>query len=85
MAGLDIFILSFACLNIITTVSDQSEEFYDSNDKITQIERDALAIEIYLQDRKDHKKYCSKLKWDQPKISVYKEKLISQLPIKCKK
>jgi len=48
------------------------------------LKRDMKALEIYLQDQKDHKEYCPKLKWEQPAIKVYKEKLKSQLPQECK-
>ena len=48
------------------------------------LKRDMKALEIFLQDQDDHQKYCPKLKWEQPDISVYKEKLKSQLPEGCK-
>ena len=49
------------------------------------LKRDMKALELYLQDQEDHKEHCPTLKWDQPDISVYKEKLESQLPEGCKK
>jgi len=49
------------------------------------LKRDMKALEIFLQDQEDHKEYCPKTKWEQPEISVYKEKLKSQLPEGCKK
>lgn len=55
-----------------------------STDGLSEIERDARALEIYLQDRKDYEEYCSQLEWEQPSIEVYKETLISQLPEECK-
>ena len=48
------------------------------------LKRDMIALEIYLQDQKDHKDYCPSLKWKQPAIEIYKEKLESQLPQECK-
>ena len=48
------------------------------------LKRDMKALEIFLQDQEDHKEYCPKIKWEQPDISVYKEKLKSQLPEGCK-
>ena len=48
------------------------------------LKRDMKALEIFLQDQEDHEKYCPKLKWEQPDISVYKKKLKSQLPEGCK-
>ena len=52
---------------------------------VSDIERDARALELYLQDKKDYKKYCPNLSWNQPEISVYKKELKSQLPSNCKK
>ena len=49
------------------------------------LKRDMRALELFLQDKEDHKKHCPKLKWDQPDIEVYKKKLKSQLPSICKK
>ncbi|MDB4337570.1 hypothetical protein OAA09_00970 [bacterium] len=47
------------------------------------LERDAKALELYLQDKKDYEDHCSHIPWAQPKLSVYKEKLKSQLPDGC--
>lgn len=41
------------------------------------------ALEIYLQDQKDHEKYCPELEWEQPDINIYREKLETQLPSEC--
>ena len=49
------------------------------------LKRDMKALELFLQDQEDHKDYCPKLKWEQPKIDVYKKELESQLPETCKK
>ena len=49
------------------------------------LKRDMKALELFLQDQEDHKKYCPKLKWDQPAIEVYKKQLKSQLPDQCKR
>ena len=50
----------------------------------TELERDARALELYLQDRDDHKNYCPQVEWDQPPLSTYKEQLRSHLPRGCK-
>ena len=52
--------------------------------EISEMERDALALEFYLQDKKDHEEYCPSLSWTQPSLEIYKEKLTSQLPEECK-
>ena len=48
------------------------------------LKRDMIALELYLQDQKDHKEYCPTVSWEQPAITVYKETLKSQLPEGCK-
>ena len=53
-------------------------------DEISEMERDALALEFYLQDKKDHEEHCPSLSWTPPSLEVYKEKLTSQLPEECK-
>ena len=49
-----------------------------------EIKRDMKALEIYLQDKKDHKEECPKISWKQPELSIYKKELKSQLPKECK-
>ena len=50
---------------------------------LPEIERDARALELYLQDKKDHEDHCPNVEWDQPTLSVYKETLVSHLPDGC--
>ena len=51
---------------------------------LTDLERDARALELYLQDRDDYNKYCPFRTWEQPPLSVYKKDLTSHLPEGCK-
>ena len=51
---------------------------------LSGIQRDAQALELYLQDRHDHQEHCPELAWEQPKLDTYKEELRSQLPEECK-
>ena len=74
MIGAVIVLLVAISTATITTVSDD----------VSDIERDARALELYLQDRKDHEEYCPGIQWEQPALDVYKEKLTSQLPESCK-
>ena len=53
--------------------------------KSEKLKNDMKALELFLQDQEDHDKYCPKFKWKQPPLKVYKKKLKSQLPEKCKK
>jgi len=49
-----------------------------------EMKRDIMALELFLRDKVDHEKICPKVCWEQPELSVYKEKLKSQLPEECK-
>lgn len=51
---------------------------------LSDMERDALALELYLQDKQDHAYYCPQISWEQPPLSTYKETLRSHLPEGCK-
>jgi hypothetical protein len=50
---------------------------------LSDIERDARALELYLKDKKDHENYCPQLEWDQPPLDEYKRDLRSHLPDGC--
>ena len=50
-----------------------------------ELKRDMIALELFLKDQDDKDEHCPKLKWNQPKIEVYKKQLKSQLPKGCKK
>ena len=52
-------------------------------DTTDDLKRDMKALELFLQDKEDHKEHCPKTKWDQPDIDVYKKTLKSQLPEGC--
>jgi|TARA_R110000824_G_scaffold246800_1_gene435968 hypothetical protein len=51
---------------------------------VSDMETDARALELFLQDRKDHSEYCPEISWEQPNIEIYKETLESHLPEGCK-
>jgi len=53
--------------------------------KTDDLKKDMIALEFFLQDKKDYKKHCPKIKWKQPNIEVYKKKPKSYLPKNCKK
>ena len=52
--------------------------------KTDELKKDMRALEFFLQDKKDHKRHCPKLKWKQPDIEVYKKEPKSYLPKNCK-
>jgi len=51
---------------------------------LSDVERDARALELYIQDKQDHKDYCPDVEWDQPALDIYKSTLESHLPEFCK-
>jgi mono/diheme cytochrome c family protein len=53
-------------------------------DDLSDVARDARALELYLQDKQDHKQYCPNIAWEQPSLETYKQQLKSHLPEGCK-
>ncbi len=51
---------------------------------LSDVERDDRALELYIQDKQDHKDHCPDIEWDQPSLDIYKSTLESQLPEGCK-
>ena len=58
--------------------------FIAASEPCDDLKRDMVALEIFLQDREDHKEFCPQVEWEQPDIEVYKKELKSQLPEGCK-
>lgn len=81
----DIFIIGFAGLSLVVSFIEPDQVVYVSKDELSDIGKDALALELYLKDKEDYKKHCPKIKWDQPSIDDYKKDLESKLPSGCKK
>ena len=48
------------------------------------LKKDTKALMLYLQDKKDHKKYCPEIDWKQPPLTTYKKDPKSYLPKECK-
>jgi hypothetical protein len=80
----ELFILGFASISLIVTLSSSPNTFKLSSNDLTELEISAKALELYLQDKKDYDKYCPFRKWEQPSLSVYKKTLHSHLPKGCK-
>ncbi len=64
-----------------STLSDKAARIHVD---LSELERSARALELYLQDQEDHQTYCPQIQWNQPSLSTYKEQLVSQLPTGCK-
>lgn len=82
MIGMDFFVIGFIILGVIGTPVQVE---YVPSEELSDIEKDALALELYLKDKEDYKKHCPNIKWDQPDINSYKQNLKSKLPENCKK
>lgn len=67
-----------------TYVPTQETVLESVEDKTSDMVRDMTALELFLIDQKIHKEFCTNLRWEQPSIDVYKEKLESQLSDECK-
>ena len=61
-----------------------SEEVEECQKGVKGLKKDVLGLEVYLQDKKDHKNYCPHTKWEQPKLDEYKKEPKSYLPKDCK-
>jgi len=72
--------IAIALFGIISAVSFTVVHAQDLSD----VDRDTRALELFLQDKQDYKDHCSHIRWEQPKIKVYKETLKSHLPEGCK-
>ena len=72
--------IAIALFGIISAISFSVVHAQDLSD----VDRDTKALELFLQDKQDHKDHCPNIRWEQPKIKVYKETLKSQLPAGCK-
>lgn len=62
---------------------DANEE-QTSEEDVKELKDKMTALELFLQDKKDYKKYCPEKKWTQPSIDEYKKDPKSYLPEGCK-
>ena len=60
-----------------------TDEIRDCQKGVEALKNEVLGLEFYLKDKKNHKKHCSSIKWEQPKLDEYKEKPKSYLPKNC--
>ena len=67
-----------------TEVSTPSQEMEDCKEGVKSLRDDFKGLELYLQDKKDHKDHCPGIKWTQPELDKYKEEPKSYLPETCK-
>ena len=82
MGIVDMIVIGFMSLSLAVSLSVDHIPSV-SDEEISEMERSARALELYLQDQKDHDEHCPFLTWEQPALLVYKETLKSQLPDGC--
>ena len=68
---------------IPTQVAAPTQEMEDCKEGVKSLRDDFKGLELYLQDKKDHKDHCPGIKWTQPELDKYKEEPKSYLPDKC--
>ena len=76
--------MRFSTLCLLTIFVGLGLTAMATTDELSDIERDARALELYLQDQKEHEEYCPSMEWNQPPLEIYKSLLTSQLPLGCK-
>lgn len=59
------------------------EDVEDCKKGVEGLRNDVLGLELFLQDKSDHRLYCPLLSWDQPALETYKEDPKSHLPEEC--
>jgi hypothetical protein len=60
------------------------EEPTDCEKASRDLKNGIAGLEMFLQDKSDHRMFCPKLKWEQPPLEEYKKDPKSKLPKKCK-
>ena len=74
--------LVYAAIAAVLMISNPGPTVSQETD---ELRRNMKALELFLQDKNDHQKYCPGLRWSQPDIKVYKRTLASHLPPECKR
>ena len=61
------------------------DDIEDCKKGVEGLRNDVLGLELFLQDKADHRTYCPLLSWEQPELGIYKEDPKSHLPKECTK
>ena len=69
---------------VVIEAQGLSEEVDDAHKGLKGLKNDMLCLELYLQDKKDHKEFCPRAEWEQPSLEEYKKDPRSHLPEGCK-
>ena len=60
------------------------EEPTDCEKASKDLKNDIAGLEMFLQDKSDHRMFCPRIQWQQPPLKEYKKDPKSRLPKKCK-
>ena len=60
------------------------EEPTDCEKASKDLKNDIAGLEMFLQDKSDHRLFCPKLQWEHPLLKEYKKDPKSRLPKRCK-
>jgi hypothetical protein len=83
-------VASYGPSDVFVSFSDNAEEEpapkepTDCEKASKDLKNDIVGLEMFLQDKSDHKTFCPYLKWEQPALKEYKKKPKSYLPKACK-
>lgn len=62
---------------------DSADDVEDCQKGVKELKNGVLGLELFLQDKTDHRIYCPRLVWKQPALATYKKEPKSYLPEKC--
>ena len=65
--------------------SGGSDDVEECQKGIKELRNGVLGLELFLQDKNDHRLYCPRLTWEQPTLAIYKKEPKSHLPEECTK
>ena len=83
-------VASYAPSDVLVSYSDNTEEEpapeepTDCEKASKDLKNDIAGLEMFLQDKSDHRMFCPRLQWTQPPLKEYKKDPKSRLPKKCK-
>tara|TARA_Y100000310_G_C20164778_1_gene570869 strand:+ start:24 stop:296 length:273 start_codon:yes stop_codon:yes gene_type:complete len=68
---------------VVDTKQGIAEEVDDCKDKVQNLRDMVSGLELFLQDKLDHKNKCPDVEWEQPPFKEYKKNPKSYLPDAC--
>ena len=59
------------------------DEIEECQEGVKGLREGIEGLEFFLQDKRDKKRFCPNIRWEQPKLEKYKKKPMSYLPESC--